>query len=132
MKSSHHGWRRVFLIKGIYNCLATIGAASGSWLKPEIITDWLGVDAGDHLFLYLFLLHAFIFGIGFLAVGFNPDRSHAVISMGALAQAGLFALASCYFLFWDTTALVLVAGIIDFIFAILFAVFLWTYRWQPA
>ena len=132
MKRSHHGWRRVFLIKGIYNCLATIGAAFGFWLAPKIVSGWLSVDAGDHIFLYLFLLHAFIFGIGFLAVSVNPDRSHAVIGMGALAQVGLFALVSCYVQLDKASNLALVPAIIDLVFAILFAVFLWSYRWQPA
>ncbi|WP_217355438.1 hypothetical protein [Ruegeria sp. HKCCA4008] len=123
---SHYPWRRLLIAKGLYNCVGTVGLV--------VFSDWalnlLGLDAGDRLFFYLFALHAFVFGLGFMAVAFNPDRNHTIIATGAFAQLGLAGLVIWYTTSGSADVLLLVPGAVDLVFGVLFLVFLWNYQWS--
>ncbi|WP_171172779.1 hypothetical protein [Ruegeria sp. HKCCA0370] len=125
---SHYHWRRLLIAKGLYNCVGTFGLV--------VFSDWalncLGLDAGDRLFFYLFALHAFVFGLGFMAVAFNPDRNHTIIATGAFAQLGLAGLSIWYTTSGSADVLLLGPGAVDLVFGVLFLVFLWNYQWSSA
>jgi hypothetical protein len=121
-------WKKLFLGKGVYNIVSIIFV----WMFTRTVLRWLGLDdTYNNLFLQLFLFQAFIFGIGFILVGFEVRENHIIILTGALA---MFSLAGVAFVtWWRGTAgnLILVPGFIDFICASLFAFFWWSYEWEP-
>ncbi|MGH1419057.1 MAG: hypothetical protein ACRBCJ_09405 [Hyphomicrobiaceae bacterium] len=76
-------------------------------------------------------MHAFVFGIGFVLVGFEVRENHVVVLTGALAMFALFLIFMFYYFSGALSAFALIPAFIDLASAVLFAIFWWTYEWAP-
>ena len=76
------------------------------------------------VFLILFLGLAFIFGIGYYWVSLDITQNHDIVKLGVIGKIFVF-LAVAWAGFCGQVAWPLVgAGLVDFLFAVLFIVFL--------
>jgi hypothetical protein len=119
-------WRRVFRVKGVWNCAATVGFLLGD----DRLRDHLQVPHPDPVYRAMFLALAFAFGLGYWWAGGDPDRNRNVLWMGVLGQLSVFAVLA-YAVALAPQPLpwpFLVPGIVDLAFAIAFLVFLLTVR----
>ena len=120
---SRTGWSRIFLIKGIYNiCLSLILMIWATQLLPI-----LGTPAGNPAYVEMFLLLCLAFGVGYLIVGLDVDSNAGIVVMGILGQVSVFCVVIVQWHSGVVYAWSLPSGIIDFAFAVAFALFLWTY-----
>jgi len=117
-------YRDLFLIGGIYN----IGLSFSLWilgLLDPTKFELFGMTAPPTLFFF----HAtmgfiFTFGIGYLIVSRNTDKNHAIVILGVIGKSIFFVDCAITFSLGQANTVLLGAGIIDLLFAILFAEFL--------
>lgn len=116
MNTSDAFWRRVFATKGVYNCVTSV-----------LVWRYLPLE-GDRLYFHLFLALAFVFGLGYLRVGRGLHRaSRDIIGMGILGQLSVFVLSMAHsneIMLPLVQIVVLLAGVTDLVFAVLFAIYL--------
>ena len=74
---------RIFLFAGIYNIGASITFIFGyKWLFPLI-----GMAIPNALsFMYLAFAFVFVFGLGYIIVSNNLNKSHGIVKLGALSK----------------------------------------------
>jgi len=118
-------WRNVFRVKGIYNCVASLGLL----LCDDRIRAYLGAEPGDPVYRTMFLALCFAFGLGYSAVSRDLTKNHAVVGMGILGQLSVFVVTS-----WAISCkqpglpvLYLLPAIVDLVFAAAFLMFAWQY-----
>lgn len=114
-------WSAVFFAKAIYNWVAT----TLLFFTDEPLREWLGEEPSNPLYLHLFLAHGFAFGIGFWIVGMDTTRNHGIVLLGFLTQLALFVTVAVHTARGRAHPLRMAFGLVDFVFAVLFAVFLW-------
>jgi hypothetical protein len=127
MSLSETSWRRIFLFKGAYNIIVSLTLLIWS----EQLLPLLGAPAGNPAYPQMFFLLCLAFGVGYCAVGLDIDANAAVVVMGVIGQSSVSAV-----VFWQWKAGVvytpaLLSGLIDFVFALAFAAFLWTHIYPP-
>jgi hypothetical protein len=125
-------WQRVFRIKGVWNCVVSVGFLLGD----DVLRDWLQIPRPDPIYRALFLALAFAFGLGYWWVGRDLDKNHDIIRMGILGQLSVFTIVAYAVGFMQPPLPwpYLLPAIIDLVFAVAFLAFLWTYPrpvWAP-
>src|SRR5262245_43501963 len=123
MKLSRVPWSRILLAKGVYNIAVSLVLLI--WAKQLLLL--MGIPAGNPAYPQMFLLLCAAFGVGYVIVGLNVDSNAGIAVMGIIGQLSVFAVVLCQWLAGAVYALGLVSGVIDLVFAVAFAVFLWTH-----
>ncbi|HTO85722.1 MAG TPA: hypothetical protein VMQ73_26115 [Methylomirabilota bacterium] len=126
MMVSANVWRRVFLVKGVYNVAVSLAML----LWPTKLLPLAGAPTDNLTYAMLFLWVALACGVGYLIVGCDVDANHGVVVLGIIGQAAVFGVSAWYWLKGLVYAVGLVFGVIDLTFAIAFAIFLWTYAYR--
>jgi hypothetical protein len=127
MSLSDTAWRRIFLLKGAYNIIVSLTLlVCSAQLLPLF-----GAPAGNPAYPQMFFLLCLAFGVGYCAVGLDLEANPAVVVIGVIGQLSVSAV-----VFWQWKAGVvytpaLASGLIDFVFALSFAAFLWTHTYPP-
>ena len=127
MSLSDAAWRRVFLLNGAY--IIIVSLALLIWSAQ--LLPLLGLPPGNPAYPQLFFLLCLAFGVGYCAVGLDLDANAAVVVMGIIGQLSVFVV-----LFWQwqagaVYAPALLSALIDLVFALAFALFLWTRTYPP-
>jgi len=127
MSLSDTAWRRIFLLKGAYNIIVSLALLIWS----AQLLPLLGTPAGNPAYPQMFFLLCLAFGVGYCAVGLDLDANAGIVVMGIIGQLSVFVV-----LFWQWKAGAvylpgLVSGLIDLVFALAFALFLWTHTYPP-
>jgi len=126
VQNLYPGWKRLFLIKAVYNVLIALGISLLLRFWPEVFSHpSMRAPADARPIFYLLLAHVLVFGFGFWRVSRNVTKNLDIIKMGALIDSFVFVIAAYYtyrgeigpLLGWTT-------AIIDLVFAITFAIFL--------
>jgi hypothetical protein len=119
-------WSGVFLVKGAYNIVVSLVLLVGA----EKLLPLMGAPAGNPAYPQMFLLLCLAFGVGYVMVGLNIDSNAGIVVIGVLGQLSVFGVV---ILQWQAAAVynpALLSAIIDLLFAVAFAVFLWTYPYS--
>lgn len=118
-------WRRVFRVKGLWNCAASVGFL----LWDDALRDLLHVPHPDPVYRAMFLSLAFTFGLGYWWVSRDLDKNHGIVRMGILGQLAVFVVLAYAVGFAPQRLpwILFVPGVIDALFAVAFMIFLWQY-----
>jgi hypothetical protein len=128
MTVSTHAWRRVFLVKGVYNIVVSLVMLV--WTAK--LLPLLGAPSQNPAYALLFLWVALACGVGYVVVGCDLDVNHGVVVVGIVGQAAVFGVLAWHWLKGLVFAIGLVFGFIDLAFAIAFMIFLWTYAYRTS
>jgi len=130
MTVSRTAWSWMFRVKGIYNIAVSLTLL----VCADRLLPLMGIAAGNPAYPQMFLLLCLAFGIGYVIVGLDVDSNAGIVVIGILGQLSVFGIAIWQ---WRNGAVfgpAVLSGVIDLVFALGFAVFLWTckYRDQTA
>jgi hypothetical protein len=115
-------WRWFFRTKAVWNCVISVAFM----FLDDKVRDWLHATHSDPINRTLFLALAFAFGLGYWWVGRDPQRNRDIVRMGIFGQLSVFVI-SLYAVCFASQPLpwpLLLPGIVDFLFAIGFVLFL--------
>lgn len=117
-------YKSLFLTGGIWN----IGMSLCVWMLGLLVPSTFGLF-GMTAPSTLFFFHAmmgfiFSFGIGYIIVSRNTGENNAVVILGVIAKSIFFADCAISVSLGQANGILLAIGIIDLLFAILFAEFL--------
>jgi len=114
-------WKAVFYFKGAWNCCFT----TVFFFFENHLRDSLGVAHPDPAYQAMFLVLAFVFGLGYWRVGQNISDNRDIVRGGVLGQLAVFVIvANEVFLAKRLPILFIVPAVVDLSFAVLFVVFL--------
>ena len=108
----------MFIIGAIWNLAAAISLLIMSYFIN------LGLSTLGLIYYQFFLNSVILFGIGYFIVGININKNHGIVLLGIVGKIGVFTYFLAYFILGIMTILLVIAGIIDLIFACLFVEFL--------
>jgi hypothetical protein len=128
MTLSETAWKRVFLVKGIYNIAVSVVLLI--WANE--LLSLFGAPVGNRTYVQMFLLLCLSFGIGYVIVALQIDCNAGIVVMGIVGQLSVFSVVIAQWVIGNAYAPALVSGAIDFVFAIAFAIFLWTHNYPFA
>ena len=114
-------YKKLFLLAAFWNWVAT-ALFFVAWMP---LFSLIGMTPpASPIFLHLFLALAFVFGIGYFWVSRDLFGNLAVVRMGILGKGAVFALMAFYWIKGAIPFLLVTTGVVDLIFAVLFAEFL--------
>lgn len=120
-------WKITFLLAGIYT---TIGVIPGIFNPEQALLDFTGQIIEEWSTVYFFKslwITVFVFGIGFLLVALNPVKHIGIVILGFLGK--LFFASNVLFQYANekVSEVAMTAASIDFIFVLLFGIFIFKY-----
>ena len=112
---------RIFLFAGIYNIVASITFIFGyKWLLPLI-----GMAIPNALsFMYLAFAFVFVFGLGYIIVSNDLNKSHDIVKLGALSKILAFFIIFHGCIVKTLPPILYIAAFIDLIWGAVFIYFL--------
>jgi hypothetical protein len=90
----------------------------------------LGTRPGNMAYVHMFLWLALACGVGYLVVGGDLDRNRGVVAVGIIGQLSVSAVLSWNWVAGTIYTPGLIPAAIDFVFAVAFIVFLWSYPYE--
>ena len=124
MKNAYY-YKILFLIAGIWNLGAGIICWIGSVFKPDMFFKMFDMSSPASLFPFHAMFWFIIaFGIGYIIVSRDITKNHGIILIGMLAKILFFIDCIITLSLKEANLMLLVTGITDLIFAILFIEFL--------
>ncbi|MBD1822521.1 hemerythrin domain-containing protein [Cyanobacteria bacterium FACHB-DQ100] len=118
-------WKRMFQVKAVINWIeAIVFLFADGWIRTALNTESLMNPEYNQLF-YGFVI---VIGIGYWWVGRDISQNHDIVRLGIIGQSSVFAILAYHTLLGKLHPFYLLSGVIDLTFAILFIVFLSTYR----
>jgi hypothetical protein len=124
MKNANY-YKIIFIIAGIWNLAAAITCWIGSIFLPDVFFKMFNMPTPVSLFpfhaMFWFIL---AFGIGYIIVSRDITKNHGIILIGMLAKILFFIDCVITLSLKEANIMLLVTGIVDLIFAILFMEFL--------
>jgi hypothetical protein len=118
-------YQKMFLIGAIWNWVATITFAVGY----KIVFPLFSMELPKYpVFFLMFLGLAFVFGIGYYWVSKDLTKNHDIIKMGIIGKLIVFVAFLWAVITGQIHFILIGAGIVDLIFAILYMEFLKTYK----
>ncbi|MEA2206296.1 MAG: hypothetical protein QOE77_3072 [Blastocatellia bacterium] len=115
-------WRLVFCFKSVWNCVICVVF----FFLDDAVRDWLHAPHSDPINRSLFLSLAFAFGLGYWWVSRDPERNRDILRMAVFGQTSVFVI-SLYAVAFAPQPLpwpLILPGVVDLIFALLFSIFL--------
>ncbi|HKR05388.1 MAG TPA: hypothetical protein VJY62_12205 [Bacteroidia bacterium] len=118
-------WKMVFLVAGLY----TAGGVLPGIINPQKgIMSFTGKETNDFYSIFFFQnlwITVLVFGIGYLIVATKPSKYTGIIIIGLTGKL-LFASNVIYNFFnGHLNMMALSAAIVDFVFVILFGIFIY-------
>lgn len=124
MKNANY-YKILFLIAGIWNLGVAIPCWIGSVFMPDVFFNIFNMPSPASLLpfhaMFLFII---VFGIGYITVSRDITKNHGIILIGLLGKILFFIVCVIALSLNKANIMLLVTGIIDLIFAILFIEFL--------
>ena len=124
MKNANY-YKILFLIAGIWNLGVAIPCWIGSVFMPDVFFNIFNMPSPASLLpfhaMFLFII---VFGIGYITVSRDITKNHGIILIGLLGKILFFIVCVIALSLNIANKMLLVTGIIDLIFAILFIEFL--------
>lgn len=117
-------WKYIFQLKAVINWVeSAVLLLSDRWIR-----ELLGMEPlANPEYAQLFLALVFMIGIGYWWVGKDISRNHDLVKFGIYAQSSVFLVLAYHTLVGNVHPLYAIPGVIDLVFAILFALFLYSY-----
>ncbi len=117
-------YKKMFFIGAIWNWVATLTFAIG-W---KFLFPLFGMAFPNYLVFYmLFLGLCFVFGIGYFWVSRDISSNHGIVRMGIIGKLLVFVGFLIAWYMGEVALIIVGAGVVDLIFAILFIEFLNSY-----
>ena len=112
---------RIFLFAGIYNIGASITFIFGyKWLLPLI-----GMAIPSAIsFMYLAFAFVFVFGLGYIIVSNDLNKSHDIVKLGALSKILAFFIIFHGCIVKTLPPILYIAAFIDLMWGVVFIYFL--------
>jgi hypothetical protein len=123
-------WKYIFQLKAVINWVESIALLfADGWIR-----DLLGQEPlTNSEYLHLFVVLVFVIGIGYWWVGSDISRNHDIVKLGLFAQSSVFVVLAYHTVVGNVHPLYIIPGVIDLIFTIPFALFLYSYaRLNPS
>lgn len=121
-------YKNLFRVGALWNW----GATGLFFFAHAHIFPFIGmIPPSSPVFLKLFLALAFVFGIGYFWVSRDLTGNLAVVRMGIIGKGAVFFLMTHYWLIGDISFLLVITGVVDLFFAVLFTEFLLTLKKVP-
>jgi len=123
-------YRLAFLIGSIFNVLAGLLCIIFYRLSLEVFFG-PGVDPENlvaALFYRLFMVAVMVFGVGYFLVYLNLQKNRAIVWLGSLSKLILLIVFSACVLSGSATIYLLIAVLPDFLFMLVYFLFLWQRR----
>jgi hypothetical protein len=119
-------YSKFFLISAFYNIIAaTNGMLFFNIMNKLLYGFKTKIFYGVTTFiLKTFYTHVLVFGIGYFIVSRDPDKNRGIVWMGMLAKIAFFFAAIPYFIKKKITFITLLLAFGDFVFGVLFGLFL--------
>ena len=112
---------RIFLFAGIYNIGASITFIFGyKWLFPLI---GMAIP-GSQSFIYLAFAFVFVFGLGYIIVSNDLNKSHGIVKLGALSKILAFFIIFHGCSVKTLPPILYIAAFIDLMWGVVFIYFL--------
>lgn len=128
MKNEHF-YANAFKIGAVWNW----GAAALFAFAYQPMFELLNMQQPTQLFfLQGFCLAVFLFGLGYYWVGVNLAENRAIVVLGTIGKVGVFALLLLHALAGSVHPLLISAGVVDLVFAMIYSRFLVVTRPQHA
>jgi hypothetical protein len=128
MKNTNY-YKRLFLVGGIWNLAAALSCWILSIAATSLFFELFDMPTSPSLFAFhSFFAIVLALGIGYIMVSKDINRNHAMVTVGILGKALFFLVCLITFIQNDANFLLLLIGIVDLIFAILFWEFLQRFR----
>lgn len=118
-------YKGLFIIGAAWN----LGMALGFMFFPKLMAPLFGLQVpADPVWFYLFFALVLAFGLGYFAVSRNLNKNRAVVGMGIIGKALVFLILGYYWRIGSIPTLAALAGVVDLVFALLFAEFLMRFK----
>ena len=126
--SNESYYRQLFFVGALWN----FGAAFIFYFLHEPVFSFLGMQPlGDTLFIQLFAMSVFLFGMGYYWVSRDLIRNHGILILGIVGKLLVFTIVGYHLLVHGCIHwLIASAGGVDVIFAALFIHFLIDFKKQ--
>jgi len=124
MKNANY-YKVLFIIAGIWNLAAGIICWIGSILMPDVFFKMFNMPSPASLFPFHAMFWFIIaFGIGYIIVSRDITKNQGIILIGMLAKTLFFIDCVITLLLKEANIMLLVTGVVDLVFAVLFLEFL--------
>ncbi|PIP37804.1 MAG: hypothetical protein COX19_15730 [Desulfobacterales bacterium CG23_combo_of_CG06-09_8_20_14_all_51_8] len=118
-------YQKLFFVGALWNWAATLTFAVGY----PILFPLFGMKLPTYpVFFLMFLGLAFVFGIGYYWVSMDLNRNHDIVKMGVLGKLLVFVALLWAGVTGQVHFILIGAGIVDLVFAILYMEFLSTVK----
>jgi tryptophan-rich sensory protein len=118
-------YKNLFLIGALWNLLIAVICSAGCIFLQTPFFKAFGIPLPSTLFPYVALFSVVLaLGIGYYLVSMDISNNHGIITIGIIGKVLIFICCLSFFLLGDANSLLLVPGIGDLVFAILFLEFL--------
>ncbi|HQI00339.1 MAG TPA: hypothetical protein PLA18_03615 [Deltaproteobacteria bacterium] len=117
-------YQKFFLISAIYNFMAAFNGMMFFKMMSKMLFKTVPAYGVTTFILRTFYTHVLVFGFGYYLVSRNPEKNRGIVWMGMLAKIPFFFAAIPYYLKKKITLLTLILAFGDFVFGVLFGLFL--------
>ncbi len=118
-------WKYIFLLKAAINWVESVVLLfADQWIRELLNLKPLA----NPEYLHLSVVLVFIFGIGYWWVGNDISRDRDIVKLGIYAQSSVLPVLAYHTVVGNLHPIYLIPGIVDFVFAIIFALFLYSYN----
>jgi len=108
----------LFIVGGIWNFVV---AAPMFLISFFVVSEFKGASL---MYYQGFLCAVILFGIGYILVGLDPNKNHAIVLLGGMGKIMVFIFFLAYYIPGHIKLYQLIIGAGDLIFALLFFRFL--------
>lgn len=119
--NANKDFKALFTVAAIWNWSAALLFMAMAVLDMPVLNWFLKVIPESFLWYHLFLCLVAVYGLGYYGIGQDVLRNRAIIKMGTIAKTLVFVLLIAGWSNVVITILTAGAGVVDLIFAILFA-----------
>ncbi len=125
-------YKKFFLFGGIYNLCISLPIWIFGVVDMTTASALFGMGVPPTLIFFTAMMwFVFAFGIGYIIVGRDIKKNHGVVVIGAMEKIAFFIDAVAVFARAEVAVTVVVLGIVDLIFGVLFIEFLLWAKNQP-
>lgn len=118
-------YKSLFLIGALWNILIAVICSAGCIFLTTLFFETFGMPLPSSLFPFIAMFSLVLaLGIGYYLVSIDISKNHGIITIGVIGKVLIFICCLSFFLLGEANALLLITGIVDLIFAILFLEFL--------
>jgi len=118
-------FRNLFLWAAIWNIGAGVGCSTAGILLTDSFFTSFGMPVPPSLFYFIgMFMMVLAFGIGYLIVRKDLSENHGLVVAGVIGKILFFIICLVFLLLKEANSMLLITGVVDLLFAILFIQFL--------